>query len=125
MAEASERPRILVADGDDEALARTAERLDRAGYEVVVAHDGEEALARARSEHPDACVLDAMTPKLTGYEVTRRLRADPATSAVPVLLVTALPLEANAFDPGADAYMRKPYSSRALSGRVAELLAGR
>ncbi len=123
MARSSERPRILVADGDDESLARTAQRLDRAGYDVVVAHDGEEALARARSEHPDACVLDAMTPKLTGYEVTRRLRADPCTSALPVLLLTALPLEATAFDPGADGYMRKPFSLQELPGCVADLLA--
>lgn len=123
MVRTSERPRVLVADGDEEMLARTAARLDRAGYDVLVAHDGEEALARARAEHPDACVLDAMTPKLTGYDVTRRLRADPATSALPVLLVTALPLEASSFDPGADDYVRKPFSPQDLPARLDDLLA--
>jgi CheY-like chemotaxis protein len=123
MVRAHARPRVLVADGDEEALTRSARRLRRAGYDVLVAHDGEEALARARADHPDVCVLDAMTPKLTGYDVTRQLSADPATSALPILLVTALPLEASAFDPGADAYLRKPYSPRELPGRVADLLA--
>jgi len=124
-AQSIERPRVLVADGDGEELARTAQRLDRAGYDVLLAHDGEEALARARDERPDVCVLDAMTPKLTGYDVTRQLRADPRTSGMPVLLVTALPLEATAFDLGADAYIRKPFSPQELPGRVGELLASR
>jgi two-component system alkaline phosphatase synthesis response regulator PhoP len=86
---AGERPRVLVADGDDVTLTQTALRLGRAGYEVLVARDGEEALARATAEQPDLCLLDAMTPKLSGYDVTRRLRADARTCDVPVLLMTA------------------------------------
>lgn len=122
MAHSSERPRVLVADGDGSELARTVARLGRAGYDVVVAHDGEEALACARAERPDVCVLDALTPKLTGYDVTRRLRADAATSDLPILLLTALPLDASAFDPGADGYVRKPVSVQEIPDRVGALL---
>jgi CheY-like chemotaxis protein len=122
MVRSSKRPRVLIADSDEEALTRAAQRLDRAGCEVLVARDGEEALACAQAQRPDLCVLDAMMPKLTGYDVTRRLRADPATSSLPVLLLTALPLEAHAFDPGANAYLRKPVSPGDLASRVRELL---
>lgn len=122
MALSTERPRVLVADGDGGELARTVACLDRAGFDVLVARDGEDALARARAERPDVCVLDALMPKLTGYDVTRRLRADPVTSDLPVLLLTALPLDASAFDPGADGYVRKPVSVQEIPDRVGALL---
>ena len=122
MAPCSERPRVLVADGDGGELARAVAQLDRAGYHVLVARDGEEALARARAERPDVCVLDALMPKLTGYDVTRRLRADPATSDLRILLLTALPVDASAFDPGADGYMRKPLSPQDVPEQVSALL---
>lgn len=117
-----QRPRVLIADGDEDALTRTALRLGRAGYAVLVARDGEEALARARAERPDLCVLDAMTPKLTGYEVVRRLRADPCTSSVPILLLTVRVPEASGFDAGADGYLPKPFTPHDLRDRVAALL---
>lgn len=125
MARAGGRLRILVAESDEDALTRMALRLGRAGYEVLVARDGEEALARARQDSPDLCVLDAMMPRLTGYDVTRRLRADASTSALPILLLTALPLEASQFDPGADGYLRKPFSPQELPERVGALLTPR
>ena len=117
------RPRVLVADGDEMALTQTALRLGRAGCEVLIARDGEEALARARSEHPDLCVIDAVMPKLNGYDVARRLRADARTSDVPILLLTALVGEARGFDSGADGYMAKPCSPHELRDRVRDLLA--
>lgn len=111
---------MLVADGDEQALAQTAQRLGRAGYEVLVARDGEEALARARSERPDLCLIDAMTPKLTGWDVTRRLRADPRTCDLPVLVMTAHEprRDAGERDPGADGYMPKPCTTEELRARV-------
>lgn len=126
-AAAAARPRVLVADGDEAALTQTALRLGRAGYEVLVARDGEEALARATAEHPDLCVIDAMTPKLTGWDVTRRLRADPRTSDVPVLLMTARPPRRSASGPdaGPDGYMRKPCSPHELRAGVGAALAAR
>ena len=125
MGYASRRPRVLVADADEDALTRTALRLGRAGYEVLVARDGEEALARATSEQPDLCLLDAMMPKLSGYDVTRRLRADARTRGVRVLLMTAQRRIAGGRDAGADGFMHKPCSPHELRTRVGALLARR
>jgi len=103
-------------------LTQTVLRLGRAGYEVLVARDGEEAVARATAEHPDVCVIDAMTPKLTGWDVTRRLRADPRTCDVPVLLMTAQaqtarrPSADRERDP--DGYLPKPCSPHELRSSV-------
>ncbi|MDW5593624.1 response regulator [Conexibacter stalactiti] len=121
----SETTRILVADNDEDILTLVAFRLERQGYEVLVARDGAEALERARQELPDLCVLDVMMPKLTGYDVTRELRADPRTQEVPVILLTARVQEADVrsgFDAGADDYVRKPFSPQELRERVAAAL---
>lgn len=123
---ADDRPRILVADNDEDILQLVAFRLERAGYEVLMARDGQEALDRARAEAPDLCVLDVMMPKLTGYDVTRGLREDASTSAIPVILLTARVQEADVrsgFDAGADEYVRKPFSPQELRDRVEALLA--
>ncbi|HST41812.1 MAG TPA: response regulator [Conexibacter sp.] len=121
----SKTTRILVADNDEDILTLVAFRLERQGYEVLVARDGAEALERARQELPDLCVLDVMMPKLTGYDVTRELRADPRTQDVPVILLTARVQEADVrsgFDAGADDYVRKPFSPQELRERVAAAL---
>jgi DNA-binding response OmpR family regulator len=86
-----ERPVILAADDDEDILALIAFRLERSGYTVILARDGEEALALARDERPDLAVLDVMMPKLDGFELTRRLRTDEATSRMPIILLTARP----------------------------------
>lgn len=120
--------RILVADNDEDILTLVSFRLERQGYEVLVARDGAEALERARAELPDLCVLDVMMPKLTGYDVTRELRADPRTAEVPVILLTARVQEAdvrNGYDAGADDYVRKPFAPQELRDRVAAALAKR
>lgn len=117
--------RILVADNDEDVLTLVAFRLERAGYEVLVARDGAQALDRARAELPDLCVLDVMMPQLTGYDVTQRLRADPRTRAIPVILLTARVQEADVergYDAGADAYVRKPFSPRELRDQVERAL---
>ena len=80
---------VLVADDDRDILDLLTFRLGRAGYEVVSASDGEEALRLAVERKPDLAVLDVMMPKLDGYEVTRRMRADEATKRIPVILLTA------------------------------------
>lgn len=119
----SGRPRVLLADGDDDGLTRVAARLEQAGCDVLLARDGVQALARAAAEQPDLCVLDAVLPQLNGYELTRRLRADARTRDVPILLMTALTHEASAFDSGADACLPKPCSSQELRAHVRRLLA--
>ena len=116
---------ILVADDDDDIRALVVYRLSRAGYEVVEARDGEEALALALERVPALAVLDVMMPKLDGYEVTRRLRSDEATRRVPVILLTARVQDADVargFEAGADDYLRKPFSPQELRARVQAIL---
>jgi DNA-binding response OmpR family regulator len=125
----SDDPRtVLVADDDEDILQLVSFRLERAGYTVVTAADGPQALAAAREHRPDLAVLDVMMPGLNGYEVTRQLRADPATEAIPVILLTARVQEADVsrgFEAGADDYLRKPFSPQELRSRVQAILARR
>ena len=123
-----DRPVVLVADDDDDIRDLVAFRLDRAGYEVLRAGDGQEALDLAREHRPDLAVLDVMMPKLTGYDVTRELRADAATSRIPVILLTARVQEADVargFEAGADDYVKKPFSPQELKARVQAVLGRR
>ncbi len=119
-------PLVLVPDDDEDIRSLVAFRLERAGYEVVAARDGEEALDVARERRPDLAILDVMMPKLTGVDVTRRLRSDAATSGIPVILLTARVQEADVargFEAGADDYIKKPFSPQELRARVAAMLA--
>ena len=124
----SERPLVLVADDDSDIRELVTYRLTRSGYDVIGAADGEEAFELAASRQPDLCVLDVMMPKLDGLELTRRLRALPATAATPVILLTARSQEddvARGFDAGADDYLRKPFSPDELGARVRAILGRR
>ena len=121
----TDRPVVLIADDDDDIRDLVAFRLDRAGYEVLRAGDGQQALDLAKEHHPDLAVLDVMMPKLTGYDVTRELRADSATSRIPVILLTARVQEADVargFEAGADDYVKKPFSPQELKARVQAVL---
>jgi DNA-binding response OmpR family regulator len=121
-------PLVLIADDDEDIRALVSFRLERAGYSVVAARDGEEALELALEHRPDVAVLDVMMPRLTGLEVTRRLRAEDATSGMPVILLTARVQEADVargFEAGADDYIRKPFSPQELRARVQAILAER
>ena len=119
---------VLVAEDDDDIRALVVYRLERSGYEVVQAQDGEEALRLASECDPDLAILDVMMPKLDGYEVTRRLRRDDATSRLPVILLTARTQESDVsqgFAAGADDYIRKPFSPDELRARVQAILGRR
>ena len=123
----SERPVVLVADDDPDILQLVAFRLERAGYEVVQATDGEEALRLAVELKPDLAVLDVTMPKLSGYDVTRKLREQEETRDLPVILLTARVQEADValgFEAGADDYVTKPFSPQDLLAR-AEAILGR
>ena len=123
-----DRQVVLVADDDDDIRDLVAFRLDRAGSEVLRAGDGQEALDLAKEHKPDLAVLDVMMPKLTGYDVTRELRADAATSRIPVILLTARVQEADVargFEAGADDYVKKPFSPQELKARVQAVLGRR
>jgi DNA-binding response OmpR family regulator len=127
-ASAREQPLVLAADDDEDILDLVAFRLERSGYTVIVARDGEEALELAAKELPDLAVLDVMMPKVDGFEVTRRLRADEATSRMPIILLTARSQDADVqqgFDAGADDYLRKPFSPDELRARVQAILGRR
>ena len=122
------KPLVLVADDDHDILTLVSFRLERAGYDVVAARDGEEALRLALERIPDLAVLDVMMPKLDGYEVTARLRQNGATRRMPVILLTARVQEADiarGFEAGADDYVKKPFSPQELKARVQAVLGRR
>jgi DNA-binding response OmpR family regulator len=115
------RPLVLVADDDPDILALVRFRLERDGYEVLSAPDGETALDLALARTPDLAVLDVMMPRLDGYELTRRLREHGPTTGIPIILLTARVQEPElerGFEAGADDYVTKPFSPQALGERV-------
>ena len=115
------RPLVLVADDDPDILALVRFRLERDGYEVLSAPDGETALDLALARTPDLAVLDVMMPRLDGYELTRRLREHGPTTGIPIILLTARVQEPDlerGFEAGADGYVTKPFSPQALGERV-------
>jgi two-component system, OmpR family, phosphate regulon response regulator PhoB len=117
--------KILVIE-DEESLATLLEyNLEREGFEVLVASDGEEGLLRVEEESPDIVILDWMLPKVTGIEVCRRLRSRASTKNIPVIMLTARSEEADrirGLDTGADDYMTKPFSMSELVARIKAVL---
>jgi DNA-binding response OmpR family regulator len=112
---------VLVADDDVDIRALVTFRLHQAGYCVLEAPDGPTALAIARSDRPDAAVLDVSMPGATGIEVCQQLRADPAVAELPVLLLSAAATEREieaGLAAGADDYLTKPFHARELLARV-------
>ncbi len=117
--------KILIAEDSSTVRRLVAARLAADGYEVLEAVDGEQALATVRAEHPDLLVLDKVMPKLDGFEVVRELRADPATRAVPIVMLTERTTEQDVLgglDLGVDEYMPKPFSPHELSARIRRTL---
>jgi DNA-binding response OmpR family regulator len=123
----SDSPLVLCADDDADILALLAIRLERAGFRVAQAVDGEQALSLARKLRPDVLVLDVMMPRLSGTEVLRALRGDEATAAIPVVLLSARAQEADVergLEAGADAYLAKPFQAPELIEVVGRLARG-
>jgi DNA-binding response OmpR family regulator len=119
------RPLILVADDDPDIRSLVELRLEKSGYDVVAAGDGEQAFATALERAPDVALLDVMMPKLDGYEVTQRLREHEATRHLPIILLTARVQEtdiARGVEAGADDYVKKPFSTNELRDRVQAVL---
>ena len=114
--------RILVVDDEPKIVQLVRDYLERAGFAVSTARDGNEALMRAHQERPDLIVLDLGLPELDGLEVTRRLRRD---SGVPIIMLTARHEETDkvvGLELGADDYVTKPFSPRELEARVRAVL---
>jgi DNA-binding response OmpR family regulator len=120
------RPLVLVADDDPDILALVRFRLERDGYKVLSAPDGEAAVGLALTRPPDLALLDVMMPRLDGYDVTRRLRAHGPTATIPIILLTARVQELDlvrGLEAGANDYVTKPFSPQALAERVQAVLA--
>src|ERR1700730_7354741 len=114
-------PRILVVDDDEPSLEVLVEMLALEHYVVSTATDGFEALAKIAAEKPDIVLLDVLMPDLDGFEVCRRIKADPATADIPVIMVTALSAVddlVDGFEAGADDFIYNPFNFDALMARV-------
>jgi DNA-binding response OmpR family regulator len=121
----TDAPLVLCADDDEDILSLVSLRLQRAGYEVATAPDGDAAVEVARARRPVLAVLDVMMPKRTGYEVLAELRADDTLREMKVILLSARVQEgdvARGFEAGADAYLAKPFKAQDLVTKVQELL---
>jgi len=118
-------PRILIVDDNPTNVKVLRTRLVAEGYEVVTAADGEEGLAIARQQIPDLILLDVMMPKLDGFEVCRRLRADSEFPFTPIIMVTAMADSKDVIaglEAGGDEYLTKPVDHAALAARVRSML---
>jgi DNA-binding response OmpR family regulator len=117
----STQAKVLVADDEPHLLRLVKFRLEREGYEVLTAVDGDSALEMARTEQPDLCVLDVMMPKRSGFDVLRELRSDDSCSGMKVIMLTARAQDRDVdvgFSLGADDYITKPFSPQELRVRI-------
>ncbi len=116
---------VLVVEDEKEIRDLVRYNLERAGFRVALAADGEEGLERIYAARPEAVILDLMLPGRSGLEVLRELRGEPATRDLPVLVLTARATEMDkllGFEHGADDYLTKPFSPRELVARIQALL---
>lgn len=120
-----QKGKILVVDDEIYILHILEFSLGAEGFDVITANNGEIAVERAIHEKPDLIVLDVMMPVLDGYETCRRLKREPETKNIPVILLTAKGREADkrlGFDVGAVDYVVKPFSPNRLIGRIEEII---
>lgn len=126
ISQTSRAQKVLLVDDDLELIQALKVRFESVGFQVVTAYEGQEALARSRTERPQIIVLDLILPKLNGYEVCRLLKFDEKFKHIPVILLTGRSRQEDinmGYEVGADAYMTKPFQGTALLEKVEELLA--
>ncbi|MCX5869377.1 MAG: response regulator [Deltaproteobacteria bacterium] len=115
------RATILIVEDDENIQQLVGYNLAKAGFQVLYAENGEQALASVKRELPDLMVLDIMLPSLNGFEVCKILRKDPQTKALPIIMLTAKGEESDVtagLDLGADDYITKPFSPKILISRI-------
>ena len=118
--------KILIVDDEPNIVISLEFLMKKEGFEIAVASDGEEALAKVASFNPDLILLDVMMPKKSGFEVCEALRADPARAGLLIVMLTAKGRDtevAKGLAIGADAYVTKPFSTKDLIVRIKSLLA--
>jgi two-component system cell cycle response regulator DivK len=117
--------RILLVEDQDDNRKIMRDLLSASGYELIEAIDGEQGLALAERERPDLILMDIQLPGLDGYEVTRRIKANPILNHIPIIAVTSYALSGDdqkAFAAGCDGYVTKPFSPRVLLAKIREYL---
>ena len=118
-------PRLLLVEDNEMNRDMLSRRLERSGFHVLVATDGEEGVAMARSEVPDLVLMDMSLPVLDGWEATRRLKASPATAHIPIIALTAHAMSSDrekALEAGCDDYDTKPIELPRLLAKIQALL---
>jgi len=116
-----QKKRILVVDDERHIVRLVQVNLERQGYEVITAYDGVECLEKAKTGKPDLIVLDVMMPRMDGFEALQRLKTDPETSHIPVVMLTARAQDRDVlqgYQYGADLYLTKPFSPLELISLV-------
>ena len=117
------KKRILVVEDQQDNRQILRDLLTNAGFDMIEAENGEEAIASAQASRPDLILMDIQLPILDGYEATRRIKADPALRSIPIIVVTSYALsgdEEKARLAGCDDYVAKPFSPRGLLAKIKE-----
>ncbi len=121
----AEKARILLVDDEPSIVKMVGKRLEVEGFDVLVAMDGQDALAKARAENPSLIVLDLMLPKMNGYEVCTMLKQDARFQKIPIIIFTAKTQEKDekmALECGAEGFVRKPFRAQELLEKIRTLL---
>ena len=117
--------RVLIVEDNEDNRRIMRDLLSANGYQSIEAVDGEQGVAAAQREQPDLILMDIQLPGIDGYEVTRRIRADPATQHIPIIGVSSYALSGDdqkAFAAGCNGYVTKPFSPRVLLAKIREYL---
>jgi two-component system alkaline phosphatase synthesis response regulator PhoP len=119
--------RIMAVDDERHIVRLIQVNLERAGFQVVTAFDGPDALKKVEADKPDLIVLDVMMPRMDGFEVLKRLQANPETRGIPIIMLTAKAQDADVFRgwaSGVSAYLTKPFNPLELITFVKRILSG-
>ncbi|WP_406658216.1 response regulator [Methanolobus sp. ZRKC2] len=119
------REKLLIVDEEIDALTALKVALEAEGYNVIVALDGFEGIEKAKTENPDVILLDIMMPGMDGFEVCRRLKSDPSSENIPVIMLTAkgeTDDKVEGLELGADDYVTKPFNLKELKARIRTVL---